>query len=89
MTYDYTIAAWACLDYPTIACCFVPVVAKKSDKARNYFVIAIMAVVCRLGVFNGARRLFGNGQAESDSCPGSQILTQEYTLTLFQYYLPV
>ena len=44
MTYD-SIAAWLVWVIPLIACMFVPVVAKKSDKARNYFVVAIAAIV--------------------------------------------
>ena len=33
---------------PLIACLFVPVIAKKGDKIRNYFVIGIMAVIAGL-----------------------------------------
>jgi NADH-quinone oxidoreductase subunit L len=64
MTFDINnfsaIAVWA---LPLIACCFVPLVAKKGDKIRNYFVIAIMAVVAGLafslvpGVWNGTSKV--------------------------------
>ena len=57
MTYD-NIAAWLVWVIPLIACLFVPVIAKKGDKVRNYFVIAIAVVVACFGVFIGAWCLF-------------------------------
>ena len=38
-------SAWFVWVIPLIASCFVPVIGKYSEKARNYFVIAIAAVV--------------------------------------------
>ena len=49
MTFDITeFSAWAVWVLPLIACLFVPVIAKKGDKIRNYFVIGIMSVVAGL-----------------------------------------
>ena len=30
--------------FPLVACVFVPVIAKRGDKIRNYYVIAVAAV---------------------------------------------
>ncbi len=64
MTFDINnfsaIAVWA---LPLIACCFIPLVAKKGDKIRNYFVIAIMAVTAGLAFSLVPGVWFGNGQA--------------------------
>ena len=49
MSFDITeFSAWAVWVLPLIACLFVPVIAKKGDKIRNYFVIGIMAAVAGL-----------------------------------------
>ena len=66
MTYD-SIAAWFVWVIPLIACLFVPVVAKRSDKLRNYFVIAIAVVVAFLAFSMVPGIFFGNGQVEASS----------------------
>jgi NADH-quinone oxidoreductase subunit L len=66
MTYD-SIAAWLVWVIPLIACLFVPVVAKKGDKLRNYFVIAIAVVVAFLAFSLVPSVFFGNGQVEASS----------------------
>ena len=66
MTYDY-ISAWLVWIIPLIACCFVPLVAKKSDKARNYFVIAIAVVVAALALSLVPGIFSGNGQPTGSS----------------------
>jgi len=66
MTFD-SIAAWLVWVIPLIACLFVPVVAKKSDKARNYFVIAIAIIVAALAFSMVPGVYFGNGQVEASS----------------------
>jgi NADH:ubiquinone oxidoreductase subunit 4 (subunit M) len=43
-------SAWFVWVIPLIASLFVPVIAKYSEKARNYFVIAIMGVVAALAL---------------------------------------
>ncbi len=43
-------SAWFVWVIPLIASCFVPVIAKYSEKARNYFVVAIAAVVGALAL---------------------------------------
>ncbi len=66
MTYD-SVAAWLVWVIPLIACLFVPVVAKKGDKVRNYFVIAIAVVVAFLAFSMVPGVFFGNGQVEPSS----------------------
>ena len=66
MTFD-SIAAWLVWVIPLIACLFVPVVAKKSDKIRNYFVIAIAMIVAALAFSMVPGVFFGNGQVEASS----------------------
>ena len=61
-----TVSAWLVWIIPLVTCLFVPVVAKKSDRVRNYFVIAIAAVVAALalsmvpGVFSGSGQATGS-----------------------------
>jgi NADH-quinone oxidoreductase subunit L len=66
MTYD-SIAAWLVWIIPLIACLFVPIIAKKGDKVRNYFVIAIAVVVAFLAFSMVPGVFFGNGQVEPSS----------------------
>jgi len=66
MTYD-SIAAWLVWIIPLIACLFVPIIAKKGDKVRNYFVIAIAVVVAFLAFSMVPGVFFGNGQVESST----------------------
>ncbi len=61
MTFDI-IAAWLVWVIPLIACLFVPVVAKISDKVRNYFMIAIALIVAALAFSMVPGIYFGNGQ---------------------------
>lgn len=57
-------SAWFVWIIPLIASLFVPVISKYSEKARNYFVIAIMGVVAALalslvpGVLSGGEATF-------------------------------
>jgi NADH-quinone oxidoreductase subunit L len=61
---DFAIfAAWAVWIVPLIASLFVPVIAKYSEKARNYYVIAIMAVVAALAAILIPGILQGHGEA--------------------------
>ena len=48
---------------PLIASLFVPLVAKKGDKIRNYFVIAVAAVTAALAFSLIPSVFFGNGQS--------------------------
>jgi proton-translocating NADH-quinone oxidoreductase chain L len=57
-------SAWAVWVLPLIACCFVPLVAKKGDKIRNYFVIAIMAVTAWFAFSLIPAVWSGNGTAQ-------------------------
>ena len=66
MTYD-SIAAWLVWVIPLIACLFVPLVARKGDKIRNYFVLAIAAVTAALAFSLVPGVFFGNGQVEASS----------------------
>ncbi len=66
MTFD-SIAAWLVWIIPLVACLFVPVVAKKSDKARNYFVVVIAAIVAGLAFSMVPGVFFGNGQVEASN----------------------
>jgi NADH-quinone oxidoreductase subunit L len=61
-----SIAVWA---LPLIASCFIPLVAKKGDKIRNYFVIAIMAVTAGLAFSLVPGVWFGNGKPVIYSIP--------------------
>ncbi len=56
-------SAWFVWVIPLIASCFVPVIGKYSEKARNYFVLAIMGVVAALAVSLVPGVWFGDGQA--------------------------
>jgi NADH-quinone oxidoreductase subunit L len=51
------------LGYPTHRKLFVPVIAKYSERARNYYVIAIMGVVAALAVSLIPGVWFGEGEA--------------------------
>ena len=61
MSFD-NISAWLVWILPLIASCFVPIVAKISDKARNYFVVAIAAVTAVLALSMVPGIFSGNGQ---------------------------
>ena len=56
------ISAWLVWILPLVASCFVPLVARKSDKARNYFVIAIAVITAALALSMVPGVFFGNGQ---------------------------
>ncbi len=59
------LSAWLVWIIPLIASLFVPVIGKYSEKARNYFVIAIMGVVAALAVSLVPGVWLGNGEAVS------------------------
>ncbi|MGA3111560.1 MAG: NADH-quinone oxidoreductase subunit L [Candidatus Bathyarchaeia archaeon] len=63
MALDITISAWLVWILPLVACMFVPLIAKKGDKIRNYFVIAIMAATAALALSLVPDVFSGNGQA--------------------------
>jgi len=56
-------SAWFVWVIPLIASCFVPLIGKYSEKARNYFVIAIMGVVAALALSLVPGVWSGNGEA--------------------------
>jgi NADH-quinone oxidoreductase subunit L len=56
-------SAWFVWVIPLIASLFVPVIAKYSERARNYYVIAIMGVVAALAVSLIPGVWFGEGEA--------------------------
>ncbi|MGA2681081.1 MAG: NADH-quinone oxidoreductase subunit L [Candidatus Bathyarchaeia archaeon] len=63
MAFGITISAWLVWIVPLIACVFVPLIAKKGDKIRNYFVIAVSVVTAALALSLVPSVFFGNGQA--------------------------
>src|SRR5208283_2295368 len=70
MSFDITeFSAWAVWVLPLIACLFVPFVAKKGDKIRNYFVIGVMAAVAGLAFWLIPGVWFGNGTAVTHTIP--------------------
>jgi NADH-quinone oxidoreductase subunit L len=62
-------SAWFVWIIPLIASLFVPVIAKYSEKARNYFVMAIAAIVGVLAVSLVPSVWSGNGAATSYTIP--------------------
>jgi len=56
------ISAWLVWVFPLVACVFVPLIAKKGDKVRNYFVIAVAAVTAAFAFSLVPGIFFGNGQ---------------------------
>jgi NADH-quinone oxidoreductase subunit L len=62
-------SAWFVWVIPLIASCFVPLIGKYSEKARNYFVIAIMGVVAALALSLVPGVWSGNGEAVTFSIP--------------------
>ena len=62
MSYE-DISAWLVWVFPLVACMFVPLIAKKGDKIRNYFVIAVTIVTAAFAFSLVPSVFFGNGQA--------------------------
>lgn len=62
-------SAWFVWIIPLIASLFVPVIAKYSEKARDYFVVAISSVVGALALSLVPGVWFGNGEAVTYSIP--------------------
>ncbi len=62
-------SAWAVWIVPLIASLFVPVIAKYSEKARNYFVIAIMGIVAALALTLVPGVWSGSGEAIVSNIP--------------------
>ncbi len=68
VTFDI-VSAWLVWVFPLIACMFVPLIAKKGDKIRNYFVIAVAAVTAAFA-FSLVPGIFsGNGQPTESTIP--------------------
>ena len=57
------VSSWLVWILPLIASLFVPIIGKYSDKARNYFVVAIASVTAALALSLVPGVFFGNGQA--------------------------
>jgi NADH-quinone oxidoreductase subunit L len=62
MAFD-DISAWLVWVFPLVASVFVPLIAKKGDKVRNYFVIAVTVVTAAFAFSLVPGVFFGNGQA--------------------------
>ena len=63
------ISAWLVWIFPLVACVFVPLIAKKGDKIRNYYVIAVAAVTAALAFSLVPGIFFGNGQPTESTIP--------------------
>ena len=59
------IMAWAVWIFPLIACLFVPLIAKISEKARNWFVVAVAAITAGMAVSLVPSVWSGNGSVIS------------------------
>jgi NADH-quinone oxidoreductase subunit L len=59
------IMAWAVWVFPLIACLFVPLIGKYSEKARNWFVVAVAAITAGMAVSLVPSVWSGNGAATS------------------------
>ena len=57
------VSSWLVWVLPLIASLFVPLIGKYSDKARNYFVVAIASVTAALALSLVPSVFFGDGQA--------------------------
>ena len=57
------VSAWLVWVLPLVASLFVPLIGKYSDKARNYFVVAIASVSAALALSMVPGVFFGDGQA--------------------------
>ena len=68
MAFD-VISAWLVWVFPLVACVFVPLIAKKGDKVRNYFVIAVAAVTAAFAFSLVPGIFFGNGQPTESTIP--------------------
>ena len=68
VTFDI-ISAWLVWIFPLVACMFVPLIAKKGDKIRNYFVIAVAAVTAAFAFSLVPGIFFGNGQPTESTIP--------------------
>ncbi len=62
-------SSWAVWLLPLIASLFVPVIAKRSEKARNYYVITIAAITAGLALSLVPGVWLGNGAATDFSIP--------------------
>jgi NADH-quinone oxidoreductase subunit L len=58
------IMAWAVWVFPLISCLFVPLIAKYSDKARNWFVVAVAAITAGMAVSLVPSVWSGSGAAQ-------------------------
>ena len=63
------ISAWLVWVFPLVACMFVPLIAKKGDKIRNYFVIAVAVVTAAFAFSLVPGVFFGNGQPTGSTIP--------------------
>jgi NADH:ubiquinone oxidoreductase subunit 5 (subunit L)/multisubunit Na+/H+ antiporter MnhA subunit len=75
---DFAIfSAWAVWIVPLIAGLFVPIIAKYSEKARNYYVIAIMGVVAALAAMLIPGIMGGHGEAVYSTINWIPTLTEQ------------
>ncbi len=63
------ISAWLVWVFPLFASLLVPIIGKYSDKARNYFVMAVTAVTAGFALTLVPGVWFGNGEAISYTIP--------------------
>ena len=68
VTFD-VISAWLVWVFPLVACMFVPLIAKKGDKVRNYFVIAVAVVTAAFAFSLVPGVFFGNGLPIESTIP--------------------
>ena len=61
------ISAWLVWVFPLVASVFVPLIAKKGDKIRNYFVIAVAVITAALALSLVPGIFSGNGQPTGTS----------------------
>jgi NADH-quinone oxidoreductase subunit L len=63
------ISAWLVWIFPLVASVFVPLIAKKGDKIRNYYVIAVAVITAALAFSLVPGIFFGNGQPTESTIP--------------------
>ena len=68
MAFD-DISAWLVWVFPLVASVFVPLIAKKGDKVRNYFVIAVAVVTAAFAFSLVPGVFFGNGLPTESTIP--------------------
>jgi NADH-quinone oxidoreductase subunit L len=61
------VSSWLVWIIPLVASLFVPIIAKYSDKARNYFAVAIAVITTGLALSLAVGVFFGSGEATGTS----------------------